>query len=95
MNLDIKIIEAIGNNEYIANDPEHGRKSKQVTYYLAESPFSDIKLGPSNGLDDARWFKLKDVVNLNIYQDILHIVTTAVTKLATMSQDITPESKEF
>ncbi|MCD5384327.1 MAG: transcription antitermination factor NusB, partial [Candidatus Pacebacteria bacterium] len=32
MNLDIKIIETIGNNEYIANDPEHGRKSKQVTY---------------------------------------------------------------
>ncbi len=82
MNLDIKIKEELGENEYIANDPEDGRKSKKVVYYLAESEFTDIRLGSSQGLDDARWFKLKDVVNLNIYQDILHIVTSAVTKLA-------------
>jgi len=86
MGLDIVIKDSIGNNEYIANDPEEGRKSKKVEYYLGESAFTDIKLGPSNGLDDARWFKLQDVVNLNIYQDILHIVTTAVTKLADMAQ---------
>ena len=82
MNLDIVIKEHLGENEYIANDPEHGKKIKKVTYFLAESEFTDIKLGTSQGLDDARWFKLKDVVNLNIYQDILHIVTSAVTKLA-------------
>ncbi len=94
MDLDIKIIEEIGNNEYIANDPEEGRKSKQVKYYLAQSEFSEIKLGSSNGLDDARWFKLQDVVSLNIYQDILHIVTTAVTKLADMSQEKRSVSKD-
>ncbi len=82
MNLDIVVKEHLGENEYIANDPEDGKKIKKVTYFLAESKFTDIKLGSSNGLDDARWFKLRDVVNLNIYQDILHIVTTAVTKLA-------------
>ncbi len=82
MGLDIKIKEELGENEYIANDPEEGRKSKKVVYYLAESEFTDIVLGSSQGLDDARWFKLKDVVSLNIYQDILHIVTSAITKLA-------------
>jgi len=82
MDLDIIIKEHLGENEYIANDPEDGKKIKKVTYYLAESGFTDIKLGSSHGLDDARWFKLKDVVNLNIYQDILHIVTSAITKLA-------------
>jgi 8-oxo-dGTP pyrophosphatase MutT (NUDIX family) len=86
MDLDIIIRDYIGKNEYIANDPEEGRKSKKVQYFLAESQFTDIKLGVSNGLDDARWFKLQDVVNLNIYQDILHIVTTAVTKLADIAQ---------
>ena len=85
MGLDISIKDSLGKNEYVANDPEEGRKVKSVQYFLAESPFADIKLGPSNGLDDARWFKLQDVVNLNIYEDILHIVTTAVTKLADMS----------
>ncbi len=85
MGLDIIIKDTLGKNEYIANDPEEGRKSKRVQYFLAESSFSDINLGSSNGLDDARWFKLQDVVNLNIYDDILHIVTTAVTKLADMS----------
>ncbi len=85
MGLDVIIKDTLGKNEYIANDPEEGRKNKKVQYFLAESSFSDIKLGSSNGLDDARWFKLQDVVNLNIYDDILHIVTTAVTKLADMS----------
>ncbi len=82
MDLDIKIKDVLGDNEYIANDPNEGRKSKKVTYFLGESEFNDIRLGSSSGLDDARWFKLKDVVNLNIYKDILHIVTIAVTKLA-------------
>jgi len=87
MNLDITIKEHLGENEYIANDPQEGKKIKKVTYYLAESGFTDIKLGSSHGLDDARWFKLKDVVNLNIYQDILHIVTGAITKLAENSNE--------
>ncbi len=82
IHLDITIKERLGENEYVANDPKTGKISKKVTYYLAETQFTDIKLGNSHGLDDARWFKLKDVVQLNIYQDILHIVTGAITKLA-------------
>lgn len=82
MGLDIVIKEDLGNNEYIASDPEKGKLRKQVHYYLAESPFADIKLADKPGLDDAKWFKLADILELNFYNDILPIVTKAITILA-------------
>lgn len=81
MGLDIKIVQPLDDNEYIANDPEDGKKRKQVMYYLAEAEYKDIKLGESGGLDDAGWFELSDIVNLNFYDDILPIVTKAVNIL--------------
>ncbi len=81
INLDIKIVEDLGSNEYIASDPEKGKIRKQVHYFLAESPFIDIKLAEKPGLDDARWFKLADILELNFYNDILPIVTKAITFL--------------
>ena len=81
MGVDIEIKEELGNNEYIASDPELGKIRKQVHYYLAESKFENLKLGPSGGLDDARWFKLTDILDLNFYNDILPIVTKAVNIL--------------
>jgi len=81
LGVDIKIIKDLGNNEYIANDPEIGKKRKQVHYSLGETKFQDLKLGSSGGLDDAQWFKLADVVNLNIYDDILPIITKAINIL--------------
>lgn len=82
MGLDIIITEDLGSNEYIASDPEKGKIRKQVHYYLAESPFVDIKLADKPGLDDAKWFKLADILELNFYNDILPIVTKAITILA-------------
>jgi N utilization substance protein B len=82
MGLDIVITEDLGSNEYIASDPEKGKLRKQVHYYLAESPFVDIKLADKPGLDDAKWFKLADILELNFYNDILPIVTKAITILA-------------
>ena len=81
MGLQIEIKEELGKNEYIASDPEKGKIRKQVHYFLAESPFSEIHRGSSGGLDDARWFKISEVINLNIYNDILPIVTKAVNLL--------------
>ncbi|MDO8562091.1 MAG: transcription antitermination factor NusB [bacterium] len=84
MNLDIKIVRELGVNEYIANDPkiDGGKKRKRVTYFLAESPFSELRLGPSGGLDDAQWFPLADVGNLNFYDDTLKIIVPAINILA-------------
>lgn len=78
----IAIKEKLGNNEYIASHPEKGKIRKQVMYYLAEAKFNPLKLDKTGGLDDANWFKLKDIINLNFYNDILPIVTKAINLLA-------------
>ena len=84
MNLDIKIVDELGVNEYIANDSkiEGGKKRKRVTYFLAESPFSELRLGSSGGLDDAQWFPLSAVGDLNFYDDTLKIIVPAINILA-------------
>lgn len=81
LGLDVKIVAKLGDNEYIANDPEIGKLRKQVNYFLAESDFEDITLGSSGGLDDASWFKLSDIIELNFYDDILPIITKAINIL--------------
>ncbi len=80
--LEVTIKSDLGTNEYIANDPEIGKIRKQVHYYLAEAPFGDLQLAKKPGLDDAKWFKLADILELNFYNDILPIVTKAVTMLS-------------
>ncbi len=81
LGVDIVIREQLGKNEYIASDPEKGKIRKQVNYFLGEAKFENLTLGSSGGLDDARWFKMADIVSLNIYNDILPIVTKAVNIL--------------
>jgi N utilization substance protein B len=73
--------EKLGSNEYIASHPEKGKLRKQVVYFLAEAGFEDLKLEKTGGLDDAQWFKLADILDLNIYDDILPIVTKAINIL--------------
>ncbi|MBT4730539.1 hypothetical protein HOB87_01025 [Candidatus Woesearchaeota archaeon] len=48
---------------------------------MAESKFTELKLAEKGGLDDAKWFKLEDIAELNFYDDILPIVTKAVNIL--------------
>jgi N utilization substance protein B len=89
MGLDIKIIEELGVNEYVANDSkvEGGKKRKRVTYFLAESGFTELRLGPSGGLDDAQWFPLSAVGDLNFYDDTLKIIIPAINVLAKKNHD--------
>ncbi len=84
MGLDIEIQEELGVNEYIANDPDikGGKKRKRVTYFLAQAPFTELKLGPSGGLDDAQWFPLSQVGGLNFYDNTLKIIIPAINLLA-------------
>lgn len=76
--LDVKIQDELGMNEYIASDPEKGKIRKQVKYYLSEGEYLDLKLETTGGLDEARWFRLQDILNLNFYDDILPIITKAI-----------------
>lgn len=81
IDLTVEIQEQLGQNEYVASHPEMGKVRKQVTYYLAKSPYTEITLIKKGGLDDAQWFKVADILDLNFYEDILPIVTKAVTML--------------
>ncbi len=81
LGLDITLEAELGKNEYVASHPEKGRVRKQVHYYLAEAPYVELNLEQKGGLDDAKWFKVADILELNFYEDILPIVTKAVTML--------------
>jgi N utilization substance protein B len=79
--LDITVEAELGKNEYVANKPDIGKHRKQVTYFLASAPYVELKLEDKGGLDDAKWFKVAEILDLNFYEDILPIVTKAVTML--------------
>ncbi len=82
MGIDIVIEEKIGENEYVASHPEKGKYRKHVSYFLARAQYESLKLEPGKGgLDDTKWFRLQDIIDLNFYDDMLPIVTVAVQKL--------------
>jgi transcription antitermination protein NusB len=84
--LDIKVVEKLGENEYVANHPEKGKHRKKVTYFLTESNNTEIQLIESGGIDDAKWFKLKEILDLNFYDDILPLITKAVKRIAELNK---------
>ncbi len=82
LGISVELKKKLGTNEYIASQPEKGKVRKQVVYYLAKAPFEDLTLPEDKGgLDDAKWFKLSDILDLNFYDDILPIITTAINQL--------------
>ncbi|MES2995083.1 MAG: transcription antitermination factor NusB [Patescibacteria group bacterium] len=82
MGVDIVIEEQVGENEYVASHPEKGKFRKHVIYFLARSEYVPLKLeAGKGGLDDTKWFRLQDILDLNFYDDMLPIVTAAVQKL--------------
>ena len=79
--LTVELETELGKNEYVASHPEKGKVRKQVIYYLARAPYENLVLEEKGGLDAAQWFKVADILELNFYEDILPIVTKAVTVL--------------
>lgn len=82
LGLPVTVEDKLGDNEYVASDPEEGKLRKQVCYFLAQSPFGEITLKETGGLDDARWFRAQDILELNFYDDILPVVTKALNILS-------------
>lgn len=76
--LDIIIEEKLGENGYVASNPEKGKILKKVVYFLAKSEYKELVLENSGGLDNARWFELKEVPDLHIYNDIIPLITKAI-----------------
>lgn len=82
--LEVELEDKLGENEYIANDSKvsGGKKKRHATYFLARAEFADLNLRREGGLDDAQWFPLASVGDLNFYDDILPVVTRAINILA-------------
>lgn len=78
LGLEVKVKEKLGENEYVATHPEKGRRRKHVNYFLAEATYAELKLNETKGLDEARWFKLSEIADLKIYNDIVPIITKAI-----------------
>ena len=76
--LDIKIEEDLEMNDYVATDPEKGKIKKIVTYFLASTEDKEIKLKETGGLDGAEWFRMEELADLNIYDDIRPILAKAI-----------------
>jgi len=47
-------------------------------YFLASSDYKELELEKSGGLDGARWFEMKEVPELRIYNDIIPLIAKAV-----------------
>jgi N utilization substance protein B len=84
LGIEIKVKEHLGENTYETFHPEKGKLRKHVIYFLAEAPFEDLTLEnkeEKGGLDEVRWFRLAEILDLNFYDDILPIVTKAINLL--------------
>lgn len=79
---DIVIQGKIGENEYVASHPEKGKIRKRVNYFLAEAPYQPLKLeAGKGGLDDVDWFNVQEILDLNLYDDMVPLFTKAVNIL--------------
>lgn len=85
MNLDIDIKHELGENSYIASDPERGKVKKRVFYFLGKTDQKELNLSDSGGLDGVDWFEAREVANLKMYDDIRPIITKAIKILADKS----------
>lgn len=81
LGLSAEVEGQVGENEYVASHPEKGKVRKHVWFFLASAEFEPLRLKKSGGLDDAKWFRLQDIIELNFYDDMLPIVTAAVQRL--------------
>lgn len=77
--IDITVSEKLGEIEYIAFPPNVGKVRKQVTFFLGQGEYQELTLeNDSGGLDQAKWFKVHEVVDLTVYDDILPIIAKAI-----------------
>lgn len=78
VNLDIKIVSELGDNQYIANVPEVGKVKKHVKYYLASSAYIPMVLEEGKtGIDKVEWFDIEMLSGLSMYPDMMQIIDKA------------------
>ncbi|MEK9175673.1 MAG: transcription antitermination factor NusB, partial [Patescibacteria group bacterium] len=77
----INLVKKIGDNEYIASDPETGPTRRHVNYFIAETKETELKLESSGGLDNVGGFLTDEVENLKMYDDIKPILVNAISEI--------------
>lgn len=70
--------QTIDTSEYVASHPEFKKIRKQVEYIIAETAFTSLTAKKEGGLKDAAWFKIDDVLSLNLYADMVPVITKAI-----------------
>lgn len=78
---ELSLGKKLGENEYIASDPERGHVRRRVTYFLAETKDDELNLGEHSGLDDAQWFGENEIGTLKIYDDLRPLFKRAADML--------------
>lgn len=76
-----EVLGKLGQTEYIAKDPEKGQIRRQVVYFLIKTADKKLNLTPSGGLDDAKWFSIKEFKEMKTYPDINPLLKKAVEKI--------------
>ncbi len=79
LGIPLTVEESLGLNEYVASHPQKGKIKKVVVIYLAKADYQPLTLQTSGGLDDARWFPVAEVVNLKMYEDVIPLITKAIS----------------
>lgn len=79
LGINIEVVDKLGENSYIASHPEKGKVKKHVVIYLARAKYGELTLESSGGLDGAEWFELNELVNLKMYNDVVPMITKAVS----------------
>lgn len=67
---DAAVETRLGENQYVAHDPEKGRICRRVTYFLLETEDVKLTLKQTGGLDDVRWFREGELGGLKMYEDV-------------------------
>lgn len=70
--------QTIDTSEYVASHPEFKKIRKQVEYIIAEATFTSLIPRKEGGLKDAAWFKIDVVLDLNLYEDMVPVITKAI-----------------
>lgn len=72
------IVEKLGENEYVAHDPDKGNVRRGVVYFLVKTTDAELQLGSTGGLDDVRWFSEQEIAGLRMYDDVKGFMKKAI-----------------
>lgn len=65
-----EVTDRLGENEYVAHDPNKGNVRRRVVYFLVKTADMELHLGAKGGLNDVQWFSERELGDLKMYDDV-------------------------